>query len=83
MGRGGVEPPTHGFSVRAPADITSNITDTYKKDNNRLPEILPQNTPDAASMSQDIQAINQLLENADPAFIAALKERLINCQHKG
>lgn len=44
MGRGGVEPPTHEFSVRCPENAKQGSSETYET---AKPQLTPQLTPDS------------------------------------
>lgn len=44
MGRGGVEPPTHEFSVRCPGNVKQGNSETYET---AKPQLTPQLTPDS------------------------------------
>jgi hypothetical protein len=45
MGRGGIEPPTHGFSVRCSENTSHEETETYKNPNEQLTPQLTPNSP--------------------------------------
>ncbi len=49
MGRGGLEPPTHGFSVRCSKDASIDKTKTYGPPESQL---TPQLTPDSQKQTQ-------------------------------
>ena len=65
MGRGGIEPPTHGFSVRCSENTNLEETETYKNSNEQL---TPQLTPN----SQKQGKINTCNLTADLAEIVAI-----------
>jgi hypothetical protein len=49
MGRGGVEPPTHGFSVRCQENTTNETINTC---GNQQPPLTPQLTPESQKQAQ-------------------------------
>jgi hypothetical protein len=52
MGRGGVEPPTRGFSFRCPENTTSDKTKTYENPKTKLTHQLTPNPQDGLRQIQ-------------------------------
>ncbi len=50
MGRGGFEPPTHGFSVRCSKNVNADKTKTCE---NTKEQLTPQLTPDSQKQAQN------------------------------
>jgi hypothetical protein len=73
MGRGGVEPPTHEFSVRKQNDIKNCKKDNYENSENHLAQnsaILLQKYPDLAEI---VNAWPNLSESIRKQILTAIK----------
>jgi hypothetical protein len=85
MGRGGVEPPTHGFSVRCSKNITTDDTKTCETSKPQLTLQLTPNSPkqgkiDTPELSPDLAEIvniwPELPEHIKAAFKALIQSHI-------
>jgi len=77
MGRGGLEPPTHGFSVRVPKSVTScNINDLEKAPESRCTKSSA-NSGDSPAENTQIDGDLDALIVAWPTLPDRVKQRII------
>ena len=58
MGRGGFEPPTHGFSVRCGKNISTSKTSTCESTKEQLtPQLTPKSPKQAQKLPSDLAEI--------------------------
>jgi hypothetical protein len=73
MGRVGIEPTTHGFSVHLPSTTTGDAVDSSKSAKNSLPAGLPPNLQNDAELNAVLDAWPRLPAALRAGIVAIVK----------